>query len=134
MGRYEEWESKAEEVSQKLGLHLRSQEPDSPLSHGDDMLPELQDITRNVLLGAIYARPGLDLRTRALCTVAALTVLGKEPLLRDWIRNAINAGATRIEILELIHQMGFYGGMPARVIALRVAKQAFEGMKDRPRA
>ena len=81
-----------------------------------------------MLLGAVYSRPGLDLKSRALCTVAALTVLGKEPLLRDWIGNAIAVGVTKEEILEVIHQMGFYGGQPARVIALGLAKQAFEEM------
>ena len=126
MGKYEEWQAAAADVAHRLGLHDRSNEPDSPRRNGEGMLPEVQEITRTVLLGAIYSRPGLDLKTRALCTVAALVVLGKEPLLRDWIRNAMSAGATKEEILELIHQMGFYGGMPARVIALGVARKAFE--------
>ena len=126
MGKWEEWEANAAELSKRLRLDRHGNE--GPLAQAQDMLPELGEMVRTVLLGAVYSRPGLDLKTRALCTVAALTVLGKEPLLRDWIGNAIAVGVTKEEILEVIHQMGFYGGQPARVIALGLAKQAFEEM------
>ncbi len=126
MGKWEEWEANAAEMSKRLRLDRHGES--GHMAQSRDMLPELGEVVTTVLLGAVYSRPGLDLRTRALCTVAALTVLGKEPLLRNWIGNAIAAGVTRDEIVEVIHQMGFYGGQPAKVIALGLAKQAFEEM------
>jgi 4-carboxymuconolactone decarboxylase len=126
MGKWEEWEESANELAKVLRLDRHGR--DSALGKVSDMLPELAEMVRVVTLGAVYARPGLDLKTRALCTIAALTVLGKEPILRDWIGNAIAAGVSKEEILEVIHQMGIYGGQPARIIALGAAKAAFEEM------
>ena len=52
--------------------------------------------------GDIYYRPGLDLKTRGMLTVAALTVLGyPQAELKDHIRGALNVGCTRDEILEI---------------------------------
>lgn len=75
--------------------------------------------------GRHYARPGLDLRTRQLCTVAALTVLGGQtgPQLRVNIEHALAAGATGEEITEAIWQMAVYGGLPAAINGLNVARE-----------
>lgn len=74
--------------------------------------------------GRHYARPGLDLRTRQLCTVAALTALGGQtgPQLRVNIEHALVAGATGAEIIEAIWQMAVYGGLPAAINGLNVAR------------
>jgi 4-carboxymuconolactone decarboxylase len=51
----------------------------------------------------IYPRPGLDLKTREMLTVAALTVLGyPQAELKEHIQGAMNVGCTREEILEII--------------------------------
>ena len=53
--------------------------------------------------GDIYPRPGLDLKTREMLTVAALTVIGyAQAELKEHIRGAMNVGCTRNEILEII--------------------------------
>ena len=99
MGKWEDWEANAAELSKRLRLDRHGNE--GPLAQAQDMLPELGEMVRTVLLGAVYSRPGLDLKTRALCTVAALTVLGKEPLLRDWIGNAIAVGVKQVKAGKL---------------------------------
>ncbi len=64
--------------------------------------------------GDIYPRPGLDLKTREMLTVAALAVLGyPQAELKDHIRGALNVGCTRDEVLEVILQMAVYAGFPA---------------------
>ena len=126
MGEWEEWEASANELAKRLRLDRHGK--DSPLGQASAMLPEAGKMVRTLTLGAVYSRPGLDIKTRALCTVAALTVLGNEPILRDWIGNAIAVGVSKEEILEVIHQMGIYGGQPSRIIALGAAKMAFEEM------
>jgi len=77
--------------------------------------------------GRHYARPGLDLRTRQLCTVAALTALGGQttPQLKVNIEHALAAGATRAEITEAIWQMAVYGGLPAAINGLNAAREVF---------
>lgn len=77
--------------------------------------------------GRHYARPGLDLKTRQLCTIAALTVLGGQtaPQLKINIRHSLAAGATRTEIIEAIWQMAVYGGLPAAINGLNAAQELF---------
>ena len=90
-----------------------------------ELAPEVMDLVDQVVYGEIYNRPGLNLQTRSLCTIAAITVLGHSPqLLRRHIQGALNIGVSKEEITEAIAQMVFYGGMPAAVNAFRVAKES----------
>ncbi|QBF31302.1 carboxymuconolactone decarboxylase family protein [Thalassococcus sp. S3] len=77
--------------------------------------------------GRHYARDGLDLKTRQLCTVAALTALGGQtaPQLKVNIRHTRAAGASETEILEVIWQMAVYGGLPAAINGLNAAQEVF---------
>jgi 4-carboxymuconolactone decarboxylase len=76
--------------------------------------------------GEVYPRPGLDLKTREMLTVAALTVLGyPQGELREHIRGALNVGCTRDEILEVILQMAVYAGFPAALEALKTVGAVF---------
>jgi 4-carboxymuconolactone decarboxylase len=74
----------------------------------------------------IYSRPGLDLKTREMLTVAALIVLGyPQAELNQHIRGALNVGCTRDEILEIILQMAVYAGFPAALEAIKTAAAVF---------
>ncbi len=76
--------------------------------------------------GDIYSRPGLDLKTREMLTVAALTVLGyPQAELKDHIRGALNVGCTPDEISEIILQMAVYAGFPAALEAIKTAAYVF---------
>jgi len=78
--------------------------------------------------GDIYPRPGLDLKTRELLTVAALTVLGyPQGELKDHVRGALNVGCTPDQILEVILQMAVYAGFPAALEAVKTAASVFGG-------
>ena len=55
--------------------------------------------------------------------MAALTVLGRLPELRAHCHAALNVGAGRREVAEVIFQMVTYGGMPVVVEGLRVLKE-----------
>ncbi|CAA9438107.1 MAG: 4-carboxymuconolactone decarboxylase, partial [uncultured Phycisphaerae bacterium] len=77
--------------------------------------------------GDIYARPGLDTRTRLLAAIAALTAVGDtEVPLGHHVRYALNAGCTREQIVETIVQTSVYAGFPRAVAGLAVAEEAFE--------
>jgi len=67
--------------------------------------PALEDLVLVDAYGKLIARPGLDLKRRELCTVAAIAVLGTARQLHSHLRGALNSGATRAEVeavLELI--------------------------------
>ncbi len=76
--------------------------------------------------GDIYNRPGLDLRSREIATIAALTALGNaRPQLKVHISAALNVGLTREEIKEIIIQMSVYSGFPSAINGLTAAEEVF---------
>lgn len=77
--------------------------------------------------GDIYSRPGLDLKSREIAVVAALTALGNAaPQLKVHVHGALNVGASRTEIVETIMQMAVYAGFPTALNGLAVAREVFE--------
>src|SRR5438094_8766660 len=73
--------------------------------------------------GVLYSREVLSQKQRELCAVAALTALHRPNEVRAHIHAALNVGATRQEVAEVIFQMGTYGGMPAIVDAREISGQ-----------
>src|SRR3989442_2774605 len=69
--------------------------------------------------GVLYSREVLSQKQRELCAVAALTALHRPHEVRAHIHAALNVGATRREVAEVIFQMVTYGGMPVVVDALQ---------------
>jgi 4-carboxymuconolactone decarboxylase len=81
--------------------------------------------------GDIYSRPGLDLKSRELVVVAALTALGNaSPQLKVHIHGALNVGCSRQEVREVLIQMAVYAGFPAALNGLFVAKEVFRSRPD----
>lgn len=76
--------------------------------------------------GDIYSRPGLDLKSREIATVAALTTLGTIPQLKVHLHAALNVGCSETEIKEVIIQMAVYAGFPKALNAMIAAKEVFE--------
>jgi 4-carboxymuconolactone decarboxylase len=77
--------------------------------------------------GDIYSRPGLDLKSREIATIAALAALGNaQPQLKVHIEGALNVGCTREEIVEVFMQMALYAGFPAALNALFAAREVFD--------
>ena len=96
-----------------------------------DIAPDFARYIFEFGYGDIYSRPGLDLRTRMLATVAGLVALGHaERELEVHIGSALNCGATREEVVETIMQMALYAGFPAALNALFVAKRVFAARGD----
>ncbi len=94
----------------------------------DALVPGFAESLVEWAYGRHYARPNLDLKTRQLCTISALTVLGGQtaPQLKVNIRHSLAAGATREEIIEAIWQMAVYGGLPAAINGLNGAQKLFD--------
>ena len=65
------------------------------------------------ITGQLYSREVISHKQRELCAVASLTVLVRGAELRAHLHAALNVGATREEISEVIFQQVTYGGMPA---------------------
>ncbi|MEZ5778457.1 MAG: carboxymuconolactone decarboxylase family protein [Paracoccaceae bacterium] len=98
----------------------------------ENLWPTMSKDMLEMWFGKTFNRDGLDARTRLLVTIAALTVLGAqaEPQMKLTIRHALEAGATKREIAEVIYQMSMFGGVPAMTKALEIAQKVFDETGD----
>jgi 4-carboxymuconolactone decarboxylase len=70
----------------------------------------------------------LDRRSKALISIAALTALANAPpRLKAHVRAALDAGASREQVIEVIEQMAVYAGFPAALNGMAAARDVFEG-------
>jgi 4-carboxymuconolactone decarboxylase len=91
-----------------------------------DIAPDFARLLIEFPFGDIYSRPGLDLKSREIAVVAALTALGNaSPQLEVHLHGALNVGCTRQEVVEVIMQMAVYAGFPAALNGLFAAKKVF---------
>lgn len=89
-----------------------------------DISPDLARYTIEYPFGDIYARKGLDLKSREIATVAALTALGNcAPQLKVHLNAALNVGCNEEEIKEEIIQMSGYAGFPAALNGMFAFKE-----------
>jgi 4-carboxymuconolactone decarboxylase len=82
--------------------------------------------------GKLYSRDVISQKQRELCAVASLTVLHRRRELEVHIHAALNVGATRQEVAEVIFQQVTYGGMPVVVEALEACKAVLEERGEWP--
>jgi 4-carboxymuconolactone decarboxylase len=92
-----------------------------------DIAPDLARYVIEFPFGDVYSRPGLDLKSREIAVVAALTALGNAtPQLKVHIHGALNVGCSRQEVVEIIIQMAVYAGFPAAINGMFAAKEVFQ--------
>lgn len=100
-----------------------------------DIAPDFARYLIEFPFGDIYRRPGLDLKSREIATVAALTALGNAaPQLKVHIQAALNVGCSRREVVETIMQMAVYAGFPAALNGLFAAKEVFQDLDKQKEA
>ncbi|MBE9110097.1 carboxymuconolactone decarboxylase family protein [Nodosilinea sp. LEGE 07298] len=91
-----------------------------------DIAPDLARYVIEFPFGDIYSRPGLDLKSREIATIAALTALGNaKPQLKVHLQAALNVGCSREEIIEVVIQMAVYAGFPAALNGMTAVKEVF---------
>jgi 4-carboxymuconolactone decarboxylase len=98
--------------------------------YDDPMLKKFGDYAREAVVGRLWTRPGLDLKTRALICVVSDTAQGRWPELAIHLRMARNTGWSEDELSEaLLHLCGYIGLPPVRE-ALLTAKEVFQEMRN----
>jgi 4-carboxymuconolactone decarboxylase len=89
---------------------------------------DFQELATRHAWGDIWTRPGLDLRTRSIVTIAILATLGRGEELDLHVRATHNTGATPDDVKEVLMQVAVYAGVPAGNSAFRIAKAALTAM------
>lgn len=88
-----------------------------------DLTAEFQDLITRYAWGEIWARPGLDRRSRSMITLTAMVAGGHQEELALHLRGARNNGLTDAEITEVLMQTAIYCGVPNANTAFRVAQR-----------
>jgi 4-carboxymuconolactone decarboxylase len=91
-----------------------------------DFTADFQDFITRYAWGEIWARPGLDRRTRSAITLTALIALGRDHELALHVRAARRNGLTPEEIGEVILHSAVYCGVPAANRAFAVAQEVLD--------
>jgi 4-carboxymuconolactone decarboxylase len=117
------------------GLRIRrdvlgSEHVDASLSRADDFTRPLQELITEFCWGAVWARPGLDRKTRSLLNLAMLTALNRPHEVKLHVRGALNNGCTSEEIREVLLQAAVYCGIPAAVDSFRVAQEVLREQRS----
>ena len=82
----------------------------------------IHEYSEEVCFGRIWARDGIDRKTRSIVNISVLTALGRPAQLAHHVEGAINNGATVAEIKEVLLQTAVYCGLPAAGEAFKVAE------------
>ena len=113
---------------------LGDEHVDGALKRTTDFTADFQDFITRYAWGEIWARPGLDRRTRSCITLTALVALGREDELAMHVRAALRIGLTADEIKEVLLQSAIYCGVPAANGAFAVAQRVLDEVEHEPYA
>ena len=101
---------------------------DASLNNADDFSMPMQELVTEFCWGEVWARPGLDRRSRSILNLGMIAALNRPEELATHVRGAINNGVTKDEIKECFLQVAVYVGMPAGLGCFKIARQVFKEM------
>jgi 4-carboxymuconolactone decarboxylase len=97
--------------------------------YDDPTMQKFIDLASETVFGALWTRPGLDLKTRTLVCVVSDAATARPAELAIHLRMALREGWTRDELTEvLLHLLGYVGAPLVRE-ALLTAKEVFAKVK-----
>lgn len=101
---------------------------DRAVANTSDLTAPFQEFITRYAWGDVWARDGLDRRTRSIVTLAALTALRAENEIALHVRAAITNGLTPVEISEILLHTAVYAGLPAANAAFAIAQRTLAEM------
>ena len=93
--------------------------------YDDPVMQKFIDVATETVFGALWTRPGLDLKTRTLICVVSDAATGREPELGLHLRMALRQGWTEDELVEVLLHLSGYVGVPIIREAMLVARRTF---------
>ena len=117
-----------EDPARELGMEIRrevlgDEHVDRAIERTTEFTGDFQDFVTRYAWGGVWARPGLDRRTRSCITLTALVALGRLDELELHVRGALRNGLTEEEVGEVLLQCAVYCGVPAANSAFAVAQR-----------
>lgn len=104
---------------------------DALIERFNAVYPDFGSEVVTVVGGRVWSRPGLDLKTRSLCSICTLATLGRVNALQLNFEMALNNGATVEEIGEALFQVAVYAGYPAMWDALTMLESVLKAREPK---
>jgi 4-carboxymuconolactone decarboxylase len=98
--------------------------------YDDPLMQKFTDLTTETVFGALWTRPGLDWKTRALITVVSDVATGRDPELAMHLRVARRQGWTEEELTEALLHLSGYVGVPLVREAMLTARRVFAEVRQ----
>ena len=98
-------------------------------TYADPVMKKFIDVATETVFGALWARPGLDMKTRTLVCVITDAATGRFPELAIHVRMALRQGWTEDQLVEVLLHMSGYVGVPVIRESLITAKEVFAELK-----
>jgi 4-carboxymuconolactone decarboxylase len=122
--------SESDDERRSTGMSVRREvlgdaQVDKAIAATTEFTAPFQDFITRYAWGEVWAREGLDRRTRSCITLAALTALRAESEIAMHVRAALRNGLTREEIGEVLLHTAVYAGVPAANSAFAIAQSVF---------
>ncbi len=95
----------------------------------DPVMKKFIDVATETVFGALWTRPGLDLKTRTLICVVSDAATGRYPELDIHLRFALKQGWTEEELTEVLLHLTGYVGVPIIRDGMMVASEVFKDVK-----
>jgi 4-carboxymuconolactone decarboxylase len=128
--------SMAESETLRKGRELRRQlmgdayvERINQTVYADPIMKKFVDVASETVFGALWTRPGLDLKTRTLICVVSDAATARTPELAIHLRMARRQGWTEDELVEVLLHLSGYVGVPLVREALLTAKEVFAELR-----
>jgi 4-carboxymuconolactone decarboxylase len=102
---------------------LGAEHVDRSFAAVSDFSRPVQEWVTEACWAGVWARPGLDRRTRSLLNLVMLTALNQSHELAVHVRGALRNGCTPTEIQEALLHAAPYCGAPAVLESFRVAER-----------
>lgn len=126
----------AETETYRKGREIRRQllgdgwvEQTARTTYADPVMRKFIDVATETVFGALWTRPGLDLKTRTLICVVSDAATGREPELAIHVRMALRQGWTEDELTEVLLHLSGYVGVPIIREALLTASRVFKEVR-----
>jgi 4-carboxymuconolactone decarboxylase len=122
----------AESELQKKGSAIRRQllgdayiDKVGQTTYNDPVMRKFIDVATETVFGALWSRPGLDLKTRTLVCVVSDAATGRDPELGIHLRMALRQGWTEEELTEVLLHLSGYVGVPIIRESMLTASKVF---------
>ena len=126
----------AESETYRAGQELRRQlmgaafvERVNETVYADPIMQKFRDVTTETVFGALWTRPGLDLKTRTLICVVSDAATGRTPELAIHLRMARGQDWSEDELAEVLLHLSGYVGAPLIREALLTATEVFADLR-----